>query len=139
MSNSEEAHSIQETPRPDWQTIDDSNLSGTFGWELQSTLPLEFPSNVDDNDLSFNDLADIPGSSVHGLQFSHDSSLAHNPFNETRLTTSGVGLSAPESMVLSDWRSQDARSTMDSLVPQSVEHALSSGMPARSHSITKIY
>lgn len=126
MPNGEEAHSRQETPRPDGQIIDDSNLSGTFGWESNSTLPFEYSFNIDDNDLSFNDLADGSGSSVPGFQFSWDPSLAHDPVSDTRLTTSGIELPAPESIFVSDWHSQDDRSAVDSLVPLSVEHALSS-------------
>ncbi len=123
MSNDEGTHSGGENTRADCKAIRDGNVTDSFDWEFNSTLPSCHSRNVDENDLFFDDPAYVSNSSISTFQVPFDHSLAHGPYNQDRLTEPGVGLSGPEWIDPSDRQAQGGFWAMNSIRSQSAEYA----------------
>jgi hypothetical protein len=140
MSNDEGTHSDEEITRANLKAIRDDDVTGTFDWEWNSTLPLGNSRNIGANDLFFDEPAYIPGGSIPTFQVSLDHSLAHGLNNQDRLTEPGIELSGLESIHPSVRQAEGGPWPINSQRPQSAEYAPSNlGISVNFHEIVLKY
>jgi hypothetical protein len=101
-------------------------MVGSYDWDFSSTFPLNCSLDINANDLFLDDLMYDSGGSISNFPLLSDQSLPLDRYSQDMFPASGVELSRPEPISLSDRQAQVSPWDVNSPRPESVIHALSS-------------